>query len=287
MKDLPDKLKAIGVERRFALDIGSVIAGIRPRGLMHIPAQQKNSLEQILIQFGLKIEAHRTLFRKNDSSSREGILLDSCDEDSATEWCEIWYTNPTATRVNSESLFLNTGEFLGYPACCRGSMTHENALDKLFNKYIFTDKNRFWEVNRLATIFHHTILMPDFFPCSLSCEAGRDFVRPFQKMSYEIFQKEEVDLAIESMKSALIIIENSIVCWSKWNAKSNGIHVAIEDAKKESLKNVSSLCHNNRLKPPAILGFTHFDWINHCDEITLHISSKEDNSIHNIYCKVE
>ena len=286
MKDLPDKLKSIGVERRFALDIGSVIAGIRPRGLLHIPAEKKNGLEQILMQFGLNIEAHRTLYRQNDSTSREGILLDSCDEDSATVWCEIWYSNPTATRVNSEKLFLNTGEFLGYPTCCRASMETENALDKLFYKYIFKDKNRFWELNRLATIFHHTILMPDFFPCSLSCDAGRDFVRPFQKMSYDIFQQEEVDLAIESMKSALIIIENSIVCWSKWNAKSDGIHVAIADAKKESLNNVSSLCPNNSLKPPAILGFTHFDCINHCDEIKVHIGGQGNNLIQNIECKV-
>lgn len=241
MKDLPDKLKAIGVERRFALDIGSVIAGIRPRGLMHIPAQQKNSLEQILIQFGLKIEAHRTLFRKNDSSSREGILLDSCDEDSATEWCEIWYSHPTAARVKSEYLFLNTGECLGYPACCRKSMETENALAKLFYKYIFTDKDRFWELNRLATIFHHTILMPDFFPCSLSCSFARDYVIPFHKLAKDVFPSNEYIETNKQMCSPLTVIGNEIVHWSEWKIDESKLIVDVKCAKREKIKNITSL----------------------------------------------
>lgn len=286
MKNLPDRLNSIGIERRFAVDIGSVISGIRPRGLMHIPVLQKHSLEQLLTQFGLIIEAQRALYRQSDSTSREGILLESCCGDSVTEWWEIWYSHPTAARVNAEKLFLNTGEFLGYPRCCRSSMLHDNALDKLYYQYIFKDNKRFWELNRLATLFHHTILMPDFFPCSLSCEAGRAFVYPFQKISYEIFQQAEVDLAIASMKSALTVVETSLISWNKWKVRSDGVHVAIDDAKKESLQKVSSLCHSQSSKTPSILSFTHLDFLFNRDTIRLHINKNENNLIQDLDCRV-
>jgi len=255
MKDLPDKLNSIGVERRFALDIGSVIAGIRPRGLMHIPVEQKNSLEQILIQYGLIIEAQRALYRQNDSNSREGILLDSCDDDSATEWCEIWYSHPTATRVNAEKLFLNTGEFLGYPPCCRKSMQTENALAKLFYRYIFTDKDRFWELNRLATIFHHTILMPDFFPCSLSCSSALSYVIPFHDLAKGIFPSYEYIKTKKQMCSPITVIGDEIVHWSKWHIEESILEVDVNSAKKEKIKKITALYQNNDTSSALLLSF--------------------------------
>ena len=59
MKKLAELLENLGVERRFALDIGSVIYSVRPRGLIHVSADLQYGLEHLLNSFGLRIEASR------------------------------------------------------------------------------------------------------------------------------------------------------------------------------------------------------------------------------------
>jgi hypothetical protein len=286
MKDLPNKLIKLGVERRFALDIGSVIAGVRPRGLIHLPIGQKQGLQQILNQYSLRFEAERTLYRLNDSTSREGVLLDSSNNESAEEWCEIWYSDPKVETVDQYELFKNPGKFLGYPQCCRDSMECENALAKLFFKYIFTDKKRYWELNRLATLFHNTILMPDFFPCSLSCDAARDFVLSFQQVCYDIFSNQEVGLAIQSMQTPISVIENNIVFWTQWEEINDGLHVIIDEAKKENLNNISSLCVNSHLQKASLIGFQHLACVGNRGEVSLYIKDKKNCIKETIDCNI-
>jgi hypothetical protein len=280
MKDLPDKLNKLGVERRFALDIGSVIAGVRPRGLMHIPIDQKQGLQQILDQYGLRLEAERTLYRLNDSKSREGVLLDCSINESAEKWSEIWYSNSKSEVVDQYELFNNPGLFLGYPECCRNSMKCENALAKLFYKYIFTDKICHWELNRLATVFHNNILMPDFFPCSISCESARTYVLPFHRIAEKIHSQFELDEAIRAMKAPITLIDKYIVQWSDWMIDEKFLRVRTSGSKKEFLSKISSCLQTCSLSNAQLVPFKHlFDSVENEFPCILSIEINEQNAI--------
>jgi hypothetical protein len=258
MKNLATQIQSAGVERRFALDIGSVIAAIRPRGLLHVSADLKHGLERLLKTYGLRIEAFRELYRQCDSASREGVLSECYRDDQGTEkWCEIWYANPEATTVDQEVLFSNPGKFLGYPECCRRAMNGEHALARLYKRYLFEDSDRHWELNRLAALFHNGILMPDFFPCSMSCELARKYVVAFHDVAAEVFSETELEKTVAAMRAPITIIKGDAVQWGEWSLNRERLCVKANGGKKESLAKVSSHLPINSAPSPLLVAFTH------------------------------
>ena len=255
MKNLAARLSAVGFERRFALDIGSVIGAIRPRGLMHLPVTQKDDLLRILRENGLRVEAERSLFRRADLASREGLLLESDRGEGSSAWCEVWYSRPDVPAADPVALFRDTGRFLGYPPCCRKALEGGGSLARLFQKYIFSDRNRYWEVNRLATIFHDVILMPDFFPCSLSCTAARDFVLPFHELAQELLDPADFDSTVGAMRAPLTLISGEIVQWREWRLDGESLIVSAASAKKEKLSKVASFPGSSGKPAAQLLSF--------------------------------
>jgi hypothetical protein len=257
MKKLAELLGNLGVERRFALDIGSVIYGVRPRGLLHVSADLQYGLEHLLNSLGLRIEASRELCREHDSTSREGILNDYSSDPAAEKWCEVWYSNADAAPVDQATLFSNPGKFLGYPECCRRSLEGKDALARLYRRYLFEDSDRHWEINRLAALFHDAILMPDFFPCSMSCASARSYVIPFHDVALRVLSKREIEEAKKAMCAPITIIAGEIVQWRDWNSDNGRLRVKVGSAKKEAISRVSPYLPSSEPSTALLVGFKH------------------------------
>jgi hypothetical protein len=257
MKKLGDLLENLGIERRFALDIGSVIYGVRQRGLLHVSSDLQYGLEHMLNSLGLRIEASRELFRKHDSTSREGILNEHSCDPLAEKWCEIWYSNSDATPVDQANLFSNPGRFLGYPECCRRSLEGKDALAHLYRRYLFEDSDRHWEINRLCALFHDAIMMPDFFPCSMSCASARKYVIPFHDVAHRVLSKREIDEAKKAMCAPITIIAGEIVLWRDWKCHNGRLQVKACSAKKEDVSRVSSYLPTSEPSTALLVGFKH------------------------------
>lgn len=256
MKYLADKLEKIGVERRFALDIGSVVLRVRPRGLLHVPAQLTADLGLLLKAHGLHIEASRELYRRQDSTSREGVLGEYLSEYKfAEKWCEIWYASPGVPVVDRADLFSNPGKFLGYPRCCRRAMVGNDALAHVYQRYLFEDKNRHWELNRLATLFHDIILMPDFFPCSMACASAHSYVVTFHQVACQIFSQSEIEDARNAMLAPITIIGEEVVQWRQWQYVGHRLCVKLDGAKKETLSRISSILPIQDKKSAQLISF--------------------------------
>ena len=257
MKYLAKQLEDLGIERRFALDIGSVIAGIRPRGLLHVSGGQQHGLERLLISSGLRVETSRKLYRGHDSTSREGILNEHPCEPTAEIWCEVWYSNAEAAPIGQAALFGNPGKFLGYPECCRRSLAGKDALARLYQRYLFEGSERYWELNRLAALFHNAILMPDFFPCSMTCALARSYVIPFHELALDLLSKREVEGATKAMRAPVTIIAGEIIQWLDWECDNERLRVKASSAKKESISRVSSNLQSGDSSIALLVWFKH------------------------------
>ena len=258
MKNLADRLENLGVERRFALDIGSVVLRIRPRGLLHVSTHLKQDLGVLLRSYGLRIEASRELYRRHDSTSREGVLSEySSDDLVAEKWSEVWYANPAAAVVGQTALFINPGKFLGYPKCCRRAMTGKDALARLYRRYLFEEADRYWELNRLAALFHDAILMPDFFPCSMGCASAQRYVVPFHQVASQVFSESELAEARNAMLAPMTIIAGEVVQWRHWRCVGDLLCVKSDGARKEALSRVSSFLPSRDESSAHLVSFKH------------------------------
>jgi hypothetical protein len=258
MMDLAAQLESLGIERRFALDIGSTIAGVRPRGLLHVSAHQHHGLELLLNSSGLRIDGYRELYRRHDSTSREGVLNEhSLDDPAAEKWCEIWYANQDAIPIDQAILFSDPGKFLGYPECCRSAMNGEDALARLYRRYLFEDSDRHWQLNRLAALFHDTLLMPDFFPCSLSCLLARQYVCSFQSVAATVFSPNEMKRTRAVMRAPITIVAGEAIQWRDWKYENGRLRVKIASARKENLARVASYLPKSDPSTVLLVGFKH------------------------------
>jgi len=255
--NLAAELEAAGIEKRFAIDIGSVLAGARPKGLMHLPIEKVAPLEKLLCDLEMKKLAGRKLFRSFDPSSREGVLSESRSHGTVA-WYEIWFCrNDAQEPVSADELFRQTGEHLGYPKCCQSAMQTDNCLAALYHQYIHNDRNRFWELNRLAALFHPTILMPDFFPCSLACKNALNFVEKIQSAANVFLDPRELVAAQEAMKAPITIIGDSIVSWQSWTVSKGRMEVLASSARKENLADIANTLVPSEPSKAVLLSFGH------------------------------
>jgi hypothetical protein len=254
---LAAQLVRAGIEKRFAIDIGSVVAGIRSMGLLHCELEKVKAVEQILNDYQLKKLAGRKLFRLHDEASRESVLSTTKVEKS-DDWFEIWYGNQTLKSPSPEELFSETGRFLGYPECCQQAMRGEGCLAALYRRYFHEDRHRNWRLNRLAALFHPTILMPDFFPCSLSCTEATRFVTPIQTVSPEFLGQEDMIAATVAMKAPLTVIGEEIFSWRTWSIADGCLEVLAADSLKETIRKVAHSLSGTDGSYALLLDFEHF-----------------------------
>ena len=150
--DLAPALEAMGLDKRNALDVGSVVTGIRPRGLLHVKADIRGSLRNLLEQYGLVIEFERELFRRDDQNTREGLLGEyEFTGTSSERWLEIWFKMPMALEIPGDALVANPGLHLGTHSCCVSSMIGKRSIDSHYESYVSeSNSDRLWHINRLA-----------------------------------------------------------------------------------------------------------------------------------------
>lgn len=252
-------LERSGIERRFAIDIASVALGVRPRALLHVPSASSERIVVSLQQLGLVCVARRNLVRHQDPCSREG-LLSSCAEgvrDASEQWTELWFQCRGVPVPSTEELFDRTGSALGYPACCVSRFASVRSLDELYVSYLLEDKPGYWEINRLAAVFCSGFLMPDFFPCSLSCRVARDFVTSFHDVASALFAESQCATWRRAMQAVYFVLDGQLVFAPDWRCTANTLVVDSASASRAPLASIGREVGRLSVHGFRVLPFTH------------------------------
>ena len=176
------ELSKIDINPRFSIDIASVAERVRDFGLLHIEIYQKEKTIEILQNSNCKIIKSRDLKFIKDTESREGMMYDLKVGENPTH-SEVWYCSVNKEIEPDFDPFLNPGKYLGYPSCCVEKYETTRGMGLFYSDYLFDKENiRYNEINRLCTLFNPNLLMPDFFPCSLSCEHASEFAQKIQSI---------------------------------------------------------------------------------------------------------
>ena len=228
--ELKNCLIEIGINPRFSIDIASVAERVRDFGLIHIEAPQKEQMIEILNNNNCKIIKSRSLKFIKDSESREGMLYDIKDGEKPTH-CEIWYSNINKEVEPNFDPFLNPGKFLGYPNCCVSKYESTNGMGLFYKEYLFSyNKIRFNEINRLCTLFFPNLLMPDFFPCSLSCEAAKEFNLKIQSVINHIYSKDEITETFKYKLAPILLTSEKLYCFPNFKLENQKLTLKVDSS---------------------------------------------------------
>lgn len=235
MSQLPHALETLGLDRRFSVDVLSVARGVRRLGLLHAPLSSESGLRAILFGAGLAVFARRELFRQNDPDSREGILRDPSWGESAN-FIELWYAQrEDITLPPAEALFADPGTHLGYPMCCVAKWEKVNSQRDLYQQYIFETVGGLWELNRLAALFESGLLIPDFFPCSLSCKSAHAFVAPIVELVSKTLDPSWIANTARWMRAPLLERNGLLYAFPTWNLNGRDLELHAADAARTAL----------------------------------------------------
>jgi len=260
MQNLINKLKLIGLSERHSVDIFSVLKGARQRGLLHLPIQYKNEIKSLLSSYGLNVIYERNLYQQKDPYSREGVLSNISGEQK-NNYSEVWFSRHDlgSTMVHHDDIIKSTGEALGYPDCCVKYWERHQSQKKLYYKYLFEDVETFWEINRLSAIFYPDLfLMPDFFPCSLSCEHARKYSQRIMSLIDDELPVEWSNLSKKMMKSIFYIRDRNLYCFPDWVIDGEIVLLEAATASKCELSAISDEFgnyHKERLIPNGETNF--------------------------------
>jgi hypothetical protein len=248
----------LGLEGRFAIDVASVHAGLRPRGLLHVAFNQSRIVSQWLKESGFRLEAERTLSRAEDSQTKESILRDLDGSGNYADlWHEIWFSGPEECTVSEKQLFGNPGKWLGYPTCCVDFMQGQSTLANHFSRYLHsTDEARHWEINRLASLFTKDLLMLEFFPCSLSCAGALSFSHALLPLARRVLPISEFAAGVSAAQMPLLIWGDCLVGFPEWKFVDGRLNLKTESAKKVRLMEIG--CEqSSSTRSPRLLRFAH------------------------------
>jgi hypothetical protein len=251
---LTQSLSDCGINPRFSIDIASVAERARDFGLLHIEIYQKEKTIEILQRTNCKIIKSRDLKFTKDSESREGMMYDIKDGEKPTH-SEVWFCSVNKEIEPNFDPFLNPGKFLGYPSCCVNKYETNRGMGEFYKEYLFTDKSiRYNEINRLCTLFNPNLLMPDFFPCSLSCENAREFAQKIQSIINLIYSEEEIQESNKYSNAVLLILSEKLFCFPNFRIENNNlILIADESAQYLNLSKVLDQKYWPDLKDKNIL----------------------------------
>jgi hypothetical protein len=257
MIDLPQKLEEVGIPRRFAVDVCSVVRGVRRMGLIHAPLETGARLRAVLNKADLAIFAQRMLLRCDDPNSREGILRE-CRAGEDANFIELWFARPDAGSLPaSDALFANPGLHLGYPPCCVAEWERGKSQRDLYRRYIFDTVAGHWEINRVVTVFQGGMLIPDFFPCSLDCEQARAFVAPILALAQSTLDRAWVLETVRWMQAPLVCHSGSLYAFPTWTLADSRLELSITDGVKVPLSAIGNFDDQSQ-RVFRLVSFRHF-----------------------------
>jgi len=228
--ELKQSLSKIDINPRFSIDIASVAERVRDFGLLHIEIHQKEKTIEILQNSNCKIIKYRDLKFIKDSESREGMMYDLKVGENPTH-SEVWYCSVKKEIEPDFDPFLNPGKFLGYPSCCVNKYETNRGMGEFYKEYLFTDKSiRYNEINRLCTLFNPNLLMPDFFPCSLSCEHASEFAQKIQSIINMIYSDEEIQESNKYSNAVLLILSEKLFCFPNFRIENNNLILTADES---------------------------------------------------------
>jgi hypothetical protein len=185
---------------------------------------------RILNNCNCKIIKNRNLKFIKDSESREGMLYDIKNLEKPTH-CEIWYCSANKEIGPNFDPFLNPGEFLAYPKCCVSKYESTSGMGLFYKEYLFSDnKIRYNEINRLCTLFFPNLLMPDFFPCSLSCEEAKTFSLNIQSIINLIYTKEEIQETYRYKLAPVLLISEKLYCFPNFKLENQKLTLKVDSS---------------------------------------------------------
>jgi hypothetical protein len=226
---LKQSLSDCGINTRFSIDIASVAERVRDYGLLHIEINQKGKTIELLQKSGCKIIKSRDLQFTKDSESREGMMYDIKDGEKATH-SEIWYCSVNKDIEPNFDPFLNPGKFLGYPSCCVEKYENTRGMGFFYRDYLFDESNiRYNEINRLCTLFNSNLLMPDFFPCSLSCKSAKDFSVKIQAIINQIYSADQIQESYKYSYAPLIIFSEKLYCFPSFRIQAESLFLIVDE----------------------------------------------------------
>lgn len=226
---LKQSLSDCGINPRFSIDIASVAERVRDYGLLHIEINQKEKTFEILQNSDCKIIKSRDLKFTKDSESREGMMYDIKDGEKATH-SEVWYCSVNREIEPNFDPFLNPGKFLGYPSCCVEKYETTRGMGFFYKDYLFEDtKIKYNEINRLCTLFNSNLLMPDFFPCTLSCKSALEFSLKIQSIINEIYSIDQIQETNKYCYAALIILSEKLYCFPSFRIQDDSLFLIVDE----------------------------------------------------------
>jgi hypothetical protein len=253
---ISNAIQRAGLGARFALDVASVCCGMRKYGLLHVESCQEKATRAFLAELGLVVVASRALNRFVDPRSRESILVES--HNSIGNTChELWFATSAASAPAPADLFSDPGLHLGYPACCTRFMMESPSLACHYNRYLFDAAPRYWEINRLTTVFSSGLLMPDFFPCSLACSEARRFAAPFIELAQEVFEDGQAARWVRQAQQPLLMYQGSLYCFSNWRLEGDTLCLEPDSAISVRVKDIATLDETPKMREPRLLEFHH------------------------------
>jgi len=228
---LKKSLTKIGINPRFSIDIVSVAERVREFGLIHVEIKSEADIIETLIAFDLKIIKSRHLVFKKDKDSREGMLYDA-DLNGNPTHCEIWYTSVKNKLDFNFDPFTNPGKYLGYPKCCVNKYENSIGMGSFYKEYLFSGKTRYNEINRLCTLFNKNLLMPDFFPCSLSCKKALEFGQKIQTVTELIYTEDEISETLMYRTAPLVLLSDKLFCFPNYRIEFDRLILKLDDSTK-------------------------------------------------------
>ena len=268
------------INPRILYDFISVLKDVRKLGLIHLPIINYDFIIRQLDEFQLFSVAIRYLTISKDVNSRESLLKDSSDIKSATHF-ELWFSKD---KSSSNNPFNNPGRSLSYPKCCIDKYEKSEGLSAFYNTYLFSNETRHYQLNRLVSIFNHDPFMPDYFPCSLSCDESYEFVNKCNNASNIEFPTEIIDKITRVMKTPLILWGNNLLFIPNWSIDNGYIYLSVDEYVQ--YQKIESICtvneentHILENESPKLLKFKH---LLNLEKIVFKFSNKSQETF-NVY----
>jgi hypothetical protein len=255
-------VRSVGLEERFAIDIGSVRAGHRALGLLHVEASSAAGVKDGLKLLGLEVVATRFLTRERDPSSRESLLKFPRRSADGTafaphEWAEIWFSRIGAETPDADTLFGDPGMFLGYPPCCVQSFGRIVGLSSHYRRYLVDARPRHWELNRLTALFGRSLLTPDFFPCALDCDAALRFCRPLLGVAADVLGSACLSDWISVARQPIVTMSGAVCTFSDWRIVGDCLEVSAASGTKVPIDAIGAGLTEHVPDRPWLVPFTH------------------------------
>lgn len=253
------------LETRTVLDIAAVIEGLRPLCLLHIPKEKEQFVEYGIKSISLKIHHKRLLIKYRDPFSRESTLRSTSiyGRNDGQEWMELWIGQEKIDLINPKYLEESTGRALTYPECCCANYQGQHSLAGYYQEYIFSLESRFWQINRLATIFCGAMFLPDYFPCSLSCKFSKKFAEKFINLSPQYLDESLTETWIHHLMAPLTVWEDRLVWWPFWKISGATLIIDQLNAKSKKLSDIAIIKkpRNINFSRPWLIPFDHLSSI--------------------------